>query len=136
MEETGTSLLERLDFVYLPSADVAADVERFTHDLGGRLVFAIERFGTRVAMVELTSGPPPVLLAAHLHGDGPILVYRVEDIDRAVATLTAAGWDPGERSGIPHRPLHSFAAPGGQRLAIYELTEPARAASIVGRRDF
>ena len=44
-------MFDRLDFVYLPSDDVAADVERYTAGLGAELVFAIERFGTRVAMV-------------------------------------------------------------------------------------
>jgi len=136
MDGVRSSLFEQLDFIYTPSADAAADVERFTRDLGARLVFAIERFDTRVAMVEPAAGSPAVLFAEHLHGAGPILVYRVADIEAAAAELAAAGWDPGARSGIPHGPLYSFTAPGGQRLAIYELTEPERAASIVGRRDF
>ena len=50
----------------------------FTDVLGGRLRFAIEGMGTRVAMIELTSGPPHILLADHLEGDRPIHVYRVE----------------------------------------------------------
>jgi hypothetical protein len=40
----------QLDFIYMPSRDTAADVKHFTEALGGELVFAIERFGTRVAM--------------------------------------------------------------------------------------
>ena len=52
---------ERLDFVYMPSADVAGDVEYFTGALGARLEFAIEAFGTRVAMVqpERAAAPDP-----------------------------------------------------------------------------
>ena len=59
---------EQLDFVYTPSADVAADIERFTSTLGATVEFAIERFGTRVAMVRLTEGPPHLVLAEHLGG--------------------------------------------------------------------
>jgi len=44
-------VFERLDFVYLPSRDVAADVAHYVDGLGAELVFAIERFETRVAMV-------------------------------------------------------------------------------------
>ena len=56
-------MFEQLDYVYMPSRDVAADMAYFTDVLGGRLVFAVEGMGTRVAMVELTEGPPRVLLA-------------------------------------------------------------------------
>ena len=55
-------MFDRLDFIYLPSRDVAADVEHFTRRLGGELVFAIEAFGTRVAMVRLVADPPALLL--------------------------------------------------------------------------
>jgi hypothetical protein len=42
---------QRLDFVYTPSRDVAADLEYFTEVLGGRVVFAVEAMGTRVAAI-------------------------------------------------------------------------------------
>jgi hypothetical protein len=45
---------------------VAADVEYYTGALGAEFVFAVERFGTRVAMVRLTSAAPELLLAEHL----------------------------------------------------------------------
>ncbi len=44
-------MFERLDYIYQPSGDVAADVAHYTDTLGGRLVFAIEAMGTRVAML-------------------------------------------------------------------------------------
>jgi len=34
-------VFDRLDFVYLPSRDVASDVLHFTTGLGGTLIFAI-----------------------------------------------------------------------------------------------
>jgi hypothetical protein len=129
-------MFERLDYIYQPSRDVAADVAHYTDTLGGRLVFAIEAMGTRVAMIELTDGPPQIVLAGHLDGDRPILVYRVPDIEAAARALEANGADPGHALEIPQGPVRSFVAPGGQRLAIYELTRPGVAESFTGRRDF
>ena len=57
------SLFQSLDFVYMPSRDVAGDLMHFTDALGAKFVFAIDAFGTRVAMVNLTERPPAVLLA-------------------------------------------------------------------------
>ena len=127
---------EQLDFIYTPSDDVAADVERFVSALDASIGFAIERFGTRVAMVRLADGPPHVLLSEHLGGERPVLVYRVPDLEAAAAELRERGLDPGPELGIPHGPIHSFTLPGGHRIAIYELTRPERAASLEGRRDF
>src|SRR5881397_3362453 len=90
-----------LDFVYTPSRDVAQDLGYFTQVLGGRVVFAIESSGTRVAAVELTQGPPIVLLTDHVEGERPILVYRVDDIDRTLADLTARGWEVHSTFEIP-----------------------------------
>ena len=130
------TLFERLDYLYMPSRDVAADVAWFTDVLGGRLVFAIEAMDTLVAIIELTSEPPRVILASHLDGDRPVLVYRVDDLDAAMAALEGRGWSRGKQLEIPQGPVCSFIAPGGQRLAIYELTRPGVEASFVGRRDF
>lgn len=129
-------LLRHLDYVYMPSRDVAADVSYFTDVIGGRLVFAIEEMGTRVAMVELTDEPPRILLAGHLDGDRPILVYRVDDLGAAMAELEARGWARGRTLEIPQGPVCSFSAVGGQRLAVYQLTRPGVEASFAGRRDF
>jgi hypothetical protein len=104
-------MFERLDYLYVPSRDVAADVAYFTDTLGARLVFAIESMGTRVAMVELTEGPPQIVLAGHLDGDRPILVYRVADLEAATQALRAAGSDVGHALEIPQGPVRSFVAP-------------------------
>jgi hypothetical protein len=127
---------ERLDFVYMPSSDVAADAEHFTEVLGAELVFAIEAFGTRVAMVRLSDEPPDLLLADHLTGERPILVYRVAGLEAAIEQLKARGWDPQPSFGIPHGPCCSFRTPGGHRIAIYELTRPEASEHFAGRRDF
>jgi hypothetical protein len=130
-------VFEHLDYVYMPSRDVAADVTYFTEVLGGRLVFAIDGMGTRVAMVALTEDAPRILLAGHLDGDQPVLVYRVDDLPTAMAELEARGWTPGHTLEIPQGPVCSFTTPGGQRLAIYQLARPGvEEANFVGRRDF
>jgi hypothetical protein len=127
---------ERLDFLYVPSRDVAADLGYFTEVLGGQVVFAIQAMGTRVAAVRLTEQPPLVLLADHLEGERPVLVYRVPDLGAAMADLEARGWQRQHTLEIPHGPCCSFQTPGGHRVALYQLTRPEVAAHFEGRRDF
>ena len=100
------------------------------------LTFAVEGMGTRVAMVEMTEGPPRLLLAEHLDGDRPVMVFRVADIKQASHTLEARGWKKGHTLEIPHGPVCSFATPGGHRLAIYQLARPEVGEHFAGRRDF
>jgi hypothetical protein len=127
---------EQLDFLYTPSHDVPADVAYFTDVLGARLLFAIDDGGTKVAMLELTEGPPRIVLADHVAGDAPIMVYRVTSLDETVASLESRGWRRQRSLEIPQGPLHSFRAPGGQRIAVYERTRPGVEAHFLGRRDF
>jgi len=129
-------MFEQLDYVYMPSRDLVGDIAWFTQVLAGRLVFAIEAMGTRVAMIELTPAPPRLILAGHLEGERSILVYRVADLERSSADLRERGWDEGHALEIPQGPVRSFSAPGGQRVAIYELTRPGVEASFEGHRDF
>ena len=129
-------MFEQLDFLYLPSRDVAADVEHFTEALGAELVFAIEAFDTRVAMVRLNQDPPALLLAGHLEGEQPVLVYRVSDLEQSIAELQARGVRIAARFEIPHGPGAELVTPGPQRLAIYALARPETPARLVGRRDF
>jgi len=127
---------ERLDFLYTPTRDVAGDLAYFTEVLGGRALFAIDAMGTRVAAVEFTEGPPLVLLTDHVEGERTILLYRVANLDSALAELEARGWEPEQRFEIPHGPCCSFATPGGHRIALYQLTRPEVAEHFVGRFDF
>jgi hypothetical protein len=129
-------VFEQLDFVYLPSRDVAAEVGAFTAGLGAELVFAIEAFGTRVAMVRLTSEPPALLLAGHLEGDRPVLVHRVADLERELGELERRGVGIRARFEIPPGPGAEVQTPGPQRLALYEATRPEVLDRLAGRRDF
>ena len=125
-----------LDFLYVPSADVAADANYWVNVLGARLVFAVDGMGARVAMLELGSSGPRVLLTDHLEDKRTVLIYRVDNLDRTLKELQAKGWKRGRSLEIPHGPCVSFATPGGQRVAIYQLTRPEAAKSFVGRIDF
>ncbi|HET6866210.1 MAG TPA: hypothetical protein VFH80_09810 [Solirubrobacteraceae bacterium] len=129
-------MFDRLDFIYLPSRDVAADMEHFARGLGAEVVFAIEAFGTRVAMVRLAPDPPPLLFAEHLPGDQPVLVYRVEDLDRAIAELRDRRVELGVEFEIPHGRGAEITNPGPQRIALYERTRPEADERFAGRRDF
>jgi hypothetical protein len=127
---------EQLDFLYIPSADVARDAAYFRDVLGGQLIFAVESAGTRVAMIELTGAPPRILLTDHLEDDRQILIYRVASLEHALAELEGRGWEPTGRLEIPQGPCASFRTPGGQRIALYERTRPEVEANFAGRRDF
>jgi hypothetical protein len=125
-----------LDFIYMPSPDAAADARHLEEALGAEHIFSIEAFGTRVAMVSLGEGSPALLFAEHLEGERPVLVYRVDDLDAATGGLRERGAEVGDEFGIPHGPIREVETPGGNRVAIYQLTRPERAEEIRGRRDF
>lgn len=124
-----------LDFVYMPSREVATDLRYFVDVLGGTQVFAIDDGGTRVAMVSIGQEPPRVLLTDHLDTDAPILVYRVDDLDAELAKLRERNVD-GWRLELPMGPAFSFTAPGGQRIAVYEATRADVLDHFIGRNDF
>jgi len=130
------SPFEQLDYIYSPCADVASEMRYFAEILGGTITFAVEGMGARVAQIALTSGPPHLLLADHLEGERPILVYRVPSLEASLKELESRGWSRGERFEIPQGPICSFETPGGHDIAIYELTRPEVGAHFEGRFDF
>jgi catechol 2,3-dioxygenase-like lactoylglutathione lyase family enzyme len=127
-------VFESLDFVYVPTKDVDAAARDYVEHLGATLVWKVRGMGTVVACLHVSGDGPHVLLSGHLEGDQPILVYRVADYAATVAHLRGAGLDPHELE-IPHGPCATFRAPGGQRLAVYELTRPGAAEHFAGRID-
>src|SRR3954464_12057950 len=109
-------LIEQLDFIYVPTTDAARDLGFYRDVLGAEIVFAIEAFGTRVARVDLGGGGPALLLAEHLEGEAPVLVYRVDDLEAAIEQ----GLTVEQRFEMPYGPGAELRSPGGQRLALYE----------------
>jgi hypothetical protein len=135
MEPTTGGRFGTLDYLYMGSRDVAADVSYFVDVLGGERVFAIDDGGTRVAMVRLGKEPPSVLLTDPLDTEAPILVFRVDDLDAQLERLrekSVEGW----RLELPMGPAFSFTAPGGQRIALYQATRAQVVENFVGRQDF
>jgi glyoxalase/bleomycin resistance protein/dioxygenase superfamily protein len=126
----------QLDYLYTPSNDVAADAKLFTEVLGGKLAFAVEGMGARVAMIELTDGPPHVLLTDHLDGERAIYIYRVDDLRKTVAVLKRRGLADERRLEIPMGPCSSFTLENGHRIALYEASRPDVLKHFLGRKDF
>ena len=104
--------------------------------LGSKLAFAVEGMGARVAMVELTDGPPHVLLTDHLEGERPIYIYRVDNLRKAASELKKRGLKGENRLEIPMGPCSSFVLPSGHRIALYEASRPGVLEHFLGRRDF
>jgi hypothetical protein len=134
--EDNSNQIRSFDFLYMPSTDVARDLGYYRDVLGAEVVFAIEAFGTRVAQVRLSEGGPCLLLAGHMEGEAPVLIHRVDDLDSAVAELERLGATIEMHFGFPHGPAASLRTPGGQRLALYELTRPQADQRLEGRMDF
>jgi hypothetical protein len=130
------NLFQSLDFLYIPTREVASDAADLTGVLGGRLVFAVEDGNIRVAMIALTPDPPHLLVTDHLEGERPILIYRVENLSAVVVRLQEAGWEAGAVFEIPHGPCCSFRTPGGHRIAVYEPVRPDATSFFEGRFDF
>jgi hypothetical protein len=125
-----------LDFLYTPSSDVAGDLVTFEQMLGGRVRFAIDGMGARVAAIELAEGGPLVLLADHLEGERAILVFRVDDLTETLSELETRGWHRERSFEIPQGPSCAMTTSGGHRIALYQLTRPEVAEHFEGRRDF
>ena len=94
-------MFDSLDYIYMPSRDVAADLAWFVEKLGAKVVFAIDGMGARVAMLRLGRSKPPLLLADHVDGDAPVLVYRVAALDDAREALRRNGWRKGRMLELP-----------------------------------
>ena len=109
------AVFEELDFIYLPSQDVAAELTGYVDGLGAEVVYAIERFETRVAQLRMPGGGPKLLLAQHLHGEQPVLIYRVPDLGVAEAELARRGMTVSERFGFPDGDAVEIELPGPQR---------------------
>jgi hypothetical protein len=84
----------------------------------------------------MTPEPPALLLAEHLHGDQPVLVHRVADLQASIAELEGRGVVVGEQFEIPPGNGIELSLPGPQRIAIYEVTRPETLDRLTGRRDF
>ncbi len=129
------SVFLSLDFVYVPTPDVNAAADHYVELFGAHLEWKVRGMGTMVACLRVSQDGPSVLLSGHLEGENPILVYRVVDYDATIAHLRAEELTDIRELEIPHGPCASFRAPGGQRVAVYQLVRPGVEAHFTGRFD-
>lgn len=114
----------RLTYLYVGSADVETDLALYRDQLGGKVVWRAEAFDTEVAAVELGEGPL-LLLADHEPAPSVILIWAVEDLDRAVASLKSAGWrGPEKKVEVPDGPCLLLADASGNRIGLLQETRP------------
>jgi catechol 2,3-dioxygenase-like lactoylglutathione lyase family enzyme len=130
-----SDLFLSLDFIYLPAKDFDTILSFYVDVLGARLISKVRAMGTVVAEVGLAESGPRLILAEHLHGEAPVLIYRVADMKSARKTLRAQGLRQGEAIEIPHGPCYRFDSPGGHRFAIYHLERPEADQHFAGRND-
>ena len=128
-------MFESLDFVDVPTEKVDATARRYVEVLGAELVWTVRGLGTVVACLRVSEAGPAHPAQGHLEGTTPVLIYRVSDYAAAVARLRGSGVGELRELEIPHGPCASFRAPGGQRLAVYELTRPNADRYLAGRGD-
>jgi hypothetical protein len=76
----------------------------------------------RSAPVALAPPGLRLLLADHLCGDAPVLLYRVSDLDQTLAELATRGLRLEAHVEMPLGPCATLRSPGGQRLGLYQLT--------------
>ena len=127
-------LFGSLDFIYIPSHAFETELAYYTNVLGGELIFRVHAMDAKVAQIRLGEGPA-LLLADHLEGQTPILIYRVDHFEEALKALETRGWQRETVFEIPHGPCCSFVAEGGQRFAVYELLRPEANTHFAGRMD-
>ena len=63
-------------------------------------------------------------------------MHRVAGLDAAVLELERRRVEVSERFGFPHGEAVEISSPGGQRLAIYELTRPGGGRAARRAHDF
>jgi hypothetical protein len=123
-----------LDYIYVPTADVDAEVLRYVETLGAELVWKVRAMGTTVACLRVGEPGPAILLSGHLQGATPILVYQVQDFDGTIAELRQRNVTV-HKLEIPHGPCATFTMGMGQRYAVYQLLRPGAVHLFDGRID-
>lgn len=119
-----SDLFRRLVYVYIGTADYAADYRFYKEVLGAGLLWAFENFGAKVAAFNLC-GEPYLLIADHVPAPSKRLIYEVENIHTAAEALTARGWQAeGKLFEVPDGPCLNFQDKSGNQYAILQLTRP------------
>ena len=113
-----------LAYLYVGSQNVGDDLTFYLDHLGGELVWHHRSGGAEVAAVRLGSGPL-VLLADHREAPSVLQIWAVDDLERAVDKLRAAGWSGRDRRvEVPDGPCAMLSDPSGNELALLQRIRP------------
>jgi predicted enzyme related to lactoylglutathione lyase len=130
-----TPPLGTLEYLYVGTADFDRDCAYYAKVLGAERVWAFRAFGARVAAFCVSHGPL-LLLADHRPALGCMPVFAVADLDAAVASLRARGWQSqGEAFEIPGGPCYRFADPSGNPFALFQNDRPDAMEQAYADRD-
>ena len=117
--------LGTLAYLYVGTDDVARDVAFYEAALGAARVWRFQAFATDVAAVQLTDGPPLLLLAEHRPAPSCLPIWTVPDLDAAVARLSDSGFEVhGETAGTPDGPVHVLRDPSGNEIGLLQQDRP------------
>ena len=105
-------VLDSLDYIYVPVADVDGETVGYVQTLGAELVWKVRGMDTTVACLRVGEPGPAILLLGHLQSPGAILVHRVRDYAATVAELRARNVAVHELE-IPHGPCATFMMEAG-----------------------
>jgi predicted enzyme related to lactoylglutathione lyase len=119
------SELGDLIYLYVGSADVGRDLRFYVEGLGGEQVWRFQAMGADVAGVRLSQSGPLVILADHRPVPSVLPIWKCSDLDQAVASLKAAGWeDVGHRVEVPDGPVLVLTDPSGNQVALLDQIRP------------
>ena len=112
-------------YLYVGVDDITRARGFYERAFGAEFLWHFRRFGTEVAAVRVSDDGPLVLLAEHRPVPSCLPIWRVDDLDAAVARLAAAGVaDRGETAGTPDGPVHVVRDPDGNELGLLQQDVP------------
>ena len=128
-------IFESLDFLYVPAPNIQESITYYTKVLDGELLWKIHAYGVWVACVKLSDKEPYILLANHIERKDLMLIYRVNNLDKATSVLRARGWKEEKILEIPNGPCLTFRDPADNSIVIYENRRPHVMRDFKGRID-
>jgi len=124
-----------LKYLYIGTSNIQKDLDYYTKVLGGRKVWDLSSFGTRVAALRLGKGPL-LLLADHRPARSCILIFQVDNLETTSKELRKRGWtSEGEKFEIPEGPCYRFNDPSGNPLAILQIVRPNVLGAVHDKAD-
>ena len=128
-------IFESLDFLYVPAPNIEESITYYTKVLHGELLWKIHAYDVWVACVKLSNKEPHILLANHIEKKDLMLVYRINNLDKARSELQARGWKEEKSLEIPNGPCSTFRDPASNSIVIYENRRPSIMNDFKGRID-